>query len=102
MSEFIDRAEVMRRVREFIGNPTYNELMLVNDLSCLPFTEMEQKTGKWIENYVYSYHDIRIWECRCSLCGHAIAITCCKSRDKYSPDPRYEYCPHCGARMEMR
>lgn len=45
MSDLIDRDAVMLRVREFIGNPTYNENMLVNDLNALPSTEPEPR---WI------------------------------------------------------
>lgn len=45
MSDLIDRDAVMLRVREFIGNPTYNETMLVNDLNALPSAEPERK---WI------------------------------------------------------
>lgn len=45
MSDLIDRNAVMLRVREFIGNPTYDELMLVNDLNALPSAEPERE---WI------------------------------------------------------
>lgn len=43
MSDLIDRDAVMLRVREFIGNPTYNENMLVNDLNALPAAEPEKE-----------------------------------------------------------
>ena len=43
MSDLIDRNAVMLRVREFIGNPTYNENMLVNDLNALPSAEPEKE-----------------------------------------------------------
>lgn len=45
MSDLISRDAVMLRVREFIGNPTYNENMLVNDLNALPSAEPERR---WI------------------------------------------------------
>ena len=41
--DLISRDAVMLRVREFIGNPTYNENMLVNDLNALPSAEPERK-----------------------------------------------------------
>lgn len=43
MSDLIDRDAVMLRVREFIGNPTYNELMLVNDLNAIPSAEPDNQ-----------------------------------------------------------
>ena len=45
MSDLIRREDVMLRVREFIGNKSYDELMLVNDLNAIPSAEPERK---WI------------------------------------------------------
>lgn len=42
MSDLIKREDVMLRVREFIGNKSYDELMLVNDLNALPSAEPER------------------------------------------------------------
>lgn len=89
MSDLIDRNAVMLRVREFIGNPTYNENMLVNDINALPSAEPERKKGKWIydtervmgDGWTYNqYH--------CSECGQQI-IGAVRN-----------FCPYCGADMK--
>ena len=60
----------------------------------------ERKTGKWVERH-HAYADeekvIEEWQsARCSLCG------------KYHTTPYlyyfddFNYCPNCGARMDMR
>lgn len=113
MSDLIDREEVLDRYEKICvlcGNKKkHNAIMCkacylddaISIVEDLPSAEPERKTGKWFENYVYDYHGIRIWDCRCSLCGHAIAIPYeYYNEDKYSPDLRYEYCPHCGAEMK--
>lgn len=85
MSELIDRDAVMLRVREFIGNPTYNENMLVNDLNALPSAEPERKKGRWL----WDEED----RCYCSECGN---------EDDLSIDGVYmmhDFCPNCGAEM---
>lgn len=81
MSDLIDRNAVMLRVREFIGNPTYDEIMLVNDLNALPSAEAERKKGHWIDTDNYYQR----W--KCSECG-------CHTRDA---EPNY--CPNCGTDM---
>ena len=50
MNDLIERNAVMLRVREFIGNPSYDELMLVNDLNALPSAESKQcaENAQWI------------------------------------------------------
>lgn len=93
MSDLIDRNAVMLRVREFIGNPTYNENMLVNDLNALPSAEPEKK-GKWIEypdclRYEGAYNDDHIV---CSECGHVFSI--CNNCTE-----EFDFCPNCGADM---
>ena len=47
MSDLIRREDVMLRVREFIGNKSYDELMLVNDLNALPSAEPEHEEFEW-------------------------------------------------------
>lgn len=84
MSDLIDRNAVMLRVSEFIGNPTYNENMLVNDLNALPSTEPEKK-GKWQRR-----KDEDCWEC--SEC-HAVL------ENSDIGNHNFYYCYHCGADM---
>lgn len=55
-------------------------------LEGLPVVEPERKKGKW-ENYIADT-GVEHWRViRCSECGK-VAID------------RYNYCPHCGARMD--
>lgn len=85
MSDLIDRDAVMLRVREFIGNPTYDEIMLVNDLNALPSVKPERHRGEWIEDG----HERGFSEC--SKCGY-IAVSVLSER-------LYNFCPNCGAEM---
>ena len=43
----ISRESVMLRIREFIGNPTYTELMMVNDIKSLPPVQPKYSTDEW-------------------------------------------------------
>ena len=59
--------------------------------------EQEPKVGEWLEKEVNSDNAIEEWQsARCSVC------------DKYHTTPymyyfsHYDYCPHCGTRMEGR
>ena len=109
MSDLISRDAVMLRVREFIGNPTYNENMLVADLNALPSAEPERKKGQWI----IRYYDNKSYETKevnynpfslsnpcgiayCSECG-AHPLLNGHEEDVYS-----KYCPNCGAEMMNR
>lgn len=74
----VSRERTMLRVREFIGNPTYTEKMLVDDLNALPSVTPKEKTGQW-ETLA------------CDL------YMCSKCYDKYTF--KSNYCPNCGARM---
>lgn len=52
----------------------------------------ERKTGKWIPQYVSKPH----WT------GFAISCYTCSCCEQYTiPSCRSEYCPHCGAKMEV-
>ena len=57
----------------------------------------EPKVGRWLEKEVISDKVIEEWQsARCSVC------------DRYHTTPymyyfsHYDYCPHCGAKMERR
>ena len=99
MSDLIRREDVMLRVREFIGNKSYDELMLVNDLNALPSADPEREKGKWIE-ISWSEPDpnvcctsYAIQSAKCSICGKYHSTPYLYSLD-YFP-----YCPNCGAEM---
>lgn len=58
--------------------------------------ERDLKVGNWLEKEINSDTAIMVWQsARCSVC------------DKYHTTPymyyfsHYDYCPHCGARMEV-
>ena len=57
---------------------------MLNEIDNLPSIELERKTGYWIDTDNYYQR----W--KCSECG-------CHTRDS---EPNY--CPNCGAKMEMR
>ena len=57
---------------------------MLNEIDNLPSVELERKTGYWIDTDNYYQR----W--KCSECG-------CHTRDA---EPNY--CPNCGAKMEMR
>ena len=76
----ISRESTMLRVREFIGNPTYTEKMLVDDLNALPPVQPKPKTGRWI------FDEILDRNYYCSEC-------------KSMGVDYWDYCPYCGCRM---
>lgn len=57
---------------------------MLNEIDNLPSVELERKTGYWIDTDNYYQR----W--KCSECG-------CHTRDA-----KPNYCPNCGAKMEMR
>lgn len=54
MSDLIDRQAVMLRVREFIGNPSYTEKMLVDELNGLPPAQPEPLSDAYM-NAVWAW-----------------------------------------------
>ena len=59
-------------------------------LECLPFVQPERKTGHWVYRPEWSkYSDV--WSC--SECGE-------KTSQSVMGEPRFKYCPMCGAKME--
>lgn len=74
----------------------YEEVVFVRDLKELPSVTPQPKVGEWLEKEINS-DKIEEWQsARCSIC------------DKYHTTPymyyfsHYEYCPHCGTKMEGR
>ena len=57
---------------------------ILNEIDNLPSVEPERKTGHWIDTDNYYQR----W--KCSECG-------CHTRDA-----KPNYCPNCGAKMEMK
>ena len=80
-------------------NYAYNNCNKHDDLSRMldELIETQPKVGKWLEKEIISDKVIEEWQsARCSVC------------DKYHTTPymyyfsHYDYCPHCGAKMERR
>ena len=64
----------------------YGDYMITRELiEQLPSAQPERKTGKWsIKNGELAFWDV------CSECGRMVIHR----------TPFYNFCPHCGARME--
>ena len=84
----ISRESVMLRVREFIGNPTYTEKMLVDDLNNLP--SVTSKVGKWISQ--------KGGGCYCSECKQYALNNV--ERLYVQISVKSKYCPNCGCKMQ--
>jgi hypothetical protein len=92
----ISREETMQITRAwFDRNAKPSELK--NEIEQMPSVTPHPKMGEWLEKEVISDKVIEEWQsARCSIC------------DKYHTTPymyyfsHYDYCPHCGAKMERR
>ena len=75
--------------RTMFGDPKYGEVSVAEIIEALE----EQRTGKWI-----AYKGMQPPELHgkhyCSNCYHAIHLA--------SNGNVYNYCPNCGAKMEMK
>ena len=64
--------------------------MIIKDFKNLPSIQPERKTGHWVYRPEWSkYSDV--WSC--SECGE-------KTSQSVMGEPRFKYCPMCGAKME--
>lgn len=87
MSDLISRQKAIKKFEEYVGLSKVScdaHHMILSILRSLPSAEPEWKTGHWIDTDNYYQR----W--KCSECG-------CHTRDA---EPNY--CPNCGAKMEMR
>ncbi len=85
----ISRESTMLRVREFIGNPTYTEKMLVDDMNALPPVTPQPKTGHWVLLDECSNSGYYCSECQKKVVKEGWSGTVKKIK----------FCPNCGARM---
>ena len=88
----ISRESVMVRVKEYFDNPSYDEKMLCDDLVNLPSVTSQPKMGEWFIDGSETNREVV-----CSNCDQHIF-----KYHKLDFDYRPNYCPNCGARMEIR
>ena len=62
---------------------------VLRTLPDLPSAEQERKTGKWVKTGQSFVYPDKFRNYMCSECGYDIEKT------------KYNYCPHCGAKMEV-
>ncbi len=89
MAENIDNLISRQAAIEAVQNRrmmlSKEKVLLINDLEKLP--SVEPKRGKWIEGNHANY-----W--KCSECGEV-------TMESVMGKPRHNFCPNCGAKMEV-
>ncbi len=68
---------------------------VLDDINSLPKADVQSvKHGQWVCEF---YNDVfDVYQADCSVCKK-------ESTDKYDKvSESYEYCPHCGARMDLK
>lgn len=103
MTEYIEKSAILSKCEEMWNNAdettqtgvdTINTLDRITDyIESLPAADVQPvKHGKWI--YVGS---VRSWdEIKCSACNSAFST---EDRDLIL---NWDFCPHCGARMDLK
>ena len=85
------RQAVIDALMELLDRPNHAEFLYMDEicraLNHLPSVEPERKTGKWV-------HMVGWWECNQCHAEYTDMPTCMGK-------VIYEYCPNCGARMEV-
>lgn len=98
MAEYISRndallhSEIIRVYSKDYGNI---DVVPVEYLANIPSTDVQPvKRGRWVCEF---YNDVfDVYQADCSVCKK-------ESTDKYDKvSESYEYCPHCGARMDLK
>lgn len=93
MSEYIEKAELIKKLcfetAEWYYSPT------IKAIKEFPSADVQSvKHGQWVCEF---YNDVfDVYQADCSVCKK-------ESTDKYDKvSESYEYCPHCGARMDLK
>lgn len=97
MAEYIEREELLYEFREIMPDIGVNELAdeLYNVALNLPAADVaEVKRGKWIGKQLDNF---RKYEVTCSNCDW-IGI---ENYDSYDNPFEFNYCPNCGANMDL-
>ena len=93
--DLIDRAAALEIIDIALNNIGYENQFeeARTEIEKLPAVEaVQMRRGKWIMK------DSGLWQ-ECSVCGVAVEVDSmymCKA----SEDMNFNYCPHCGAKME--
>lgn len=83
MNDLISRKAAIKVV---IQGEIYGVGWSIEKLEALPSAQPQRKAGKWISNGVEAFGVVEYWVC-----------DQCHDQSKY----RTNYCPNCGARMEL-
>ena len=102
MEEYIKRSDVLRLIAKWSDGYRYVEMPAVDmrdEVNALPSTDVvERKSGEWGEENTRPKSQIFI----CSECGGKAYFPQAFRRIKPRKECRYQYCPNCGAKMEVQ
>lgn len=97
MAEYIERERLLRDVR-IIGNQPWSEWEtagVIDVINKQPAADVAPvKHGKWIEKQLDNF---RKYQVTCSNCGW-VGI---ENYDSYNDPSDFNYCPNCGAKMDL-
>lgn len=96
--DLIDRQEAIKAIKEYRYTDRFFPSYAVSALKELPSADAEPvRHGRWIgisDGYADGYPVYDEWEC--SECGVVF-------EDEFEDvEPRYKYCPNCGAKMDEK
>lgn len=91
MAEYIDRSQLIQRIKQEPTDGMYTEEILsaIDEIEAADVAEVRH--GKWYYNEMHSDLGYRAYAC--SLCKKEICID--------EEDDKLNYCPHCGAKMDL-
>ncbi len=84
-NDLISRKAAIDVVKDRLGNG-----YIVNSIKKLPSMQPQERHGEWIEVYDADENP---------LFGRKFDCSCCHKWNTYGQS---DYCPHCGAKMEVR
>lgn len=88
MAEYIKKAELIKKLYLETAEGRYSPT--IKTIKEFPAVDVQAvRHGRWFECYIDSYHYSGI----CSVCGRV--------SNKNLTESLYEYCPRCGARMDL-
>lgn len=99
MSRYIDADAALKRFEEIHGNESellncYNADWIVSFIETQPTADVQEvKHGRWKYKTLDNFRKV---ECTCTHCGWSGI----ENYDSYVDISDFEYCPHCGAKMD--